>query len=205
MAQEDSAATARLWNVTVLVLPGPLPPLVAVPAVSCSHLVTGHTGAKAQRVEPPWGVEPQTYALRGCSSAPLDALPAPIAHPRALTALRDLGERDPSCQNSCRRPSRKIDCRTGERRIRYAWVRVSRDLSARSARWRRGVPDDLRQGNDRAVPGSAGSLWTTVTLTPGDAVPDPGAPPTGYLQCGRISSRAACGQRQKSRASTRVA
>jgi hypothetical protein len=59
--------------------------------------------------EPPWGVEPQTYALRGWRSVPLSALPAPTAPPTAPRTLGVLGERDPSCQNSCQRSRSKID------------------------------------------------------------------------------------------------
>ncbi len=69
-------------------------------------------------VEPPWGVKPQTYALRGRHSRYLDALPAPTAPRTAPRKLDDLGERDPSCQNSCQR---QIYLRSssgqGERRI----------------------------------------------------------------------------------------
>src|SRR5690242_6092428 len=39
-------------------------------------------------VEPPWGIEPQTYALRVCRSRALHALPAPTAPLAALRALR---------------------------------------------------------------------------------------------------------------------
>jgi hypothetical protein len=83
------------------------------------------------RAEPPWGVEPQTYALRGCRSGSLPALPAPRAPLTALTAPRNLGERDPSCQNSCQRPRRQDRSgRGGERRIRYAYLMCGSELPA---------------------------------------------------------------------------
>ena len=83
------------------------------------------------RAEPPWGVEPQTYALRGCRSGSLRALPAPRAPLTALTAPRNLGERDPSCQNSCQRPRRQDRSgRGGERRIRYAYLMCGSELPA---------------------------------------------------------------------------
>jgi hypothetical protein len=44
-------------------------------------------------VEPPWGVEPQTYALRGNSMSALSAPPAPIARLTALPALTSLRKR----------------------------------------------------------------------------------------------------------------
>jgi len=64
------------------------------------------------------GVEPQTSALRGCRSGSLGALPAPEAPLTALRTPCGLGERDPSCPNSCQR-SRHEDrlSRTGELRI----------------------------------------------------------------------------------------
>lgn len=46
-------------------------------------------------VEPPWGVEPQAYALRGFREAAPNALLAPTAPLYAPAALRDLGERPP--------------------------------------------------------------------------------------------------------------
>jgi FtsP/CotA-like multicopper oxidase with cupredoxin domain len=56
------------------------------------------------------GESPPTHALRGCRSGYLGALPAPIALLTALTALtapRDLAERDPSSENSCQRSERR--------------------------------------------------------------------------------------------------
>ena len=60
-----------------------------------------------QVTEPPWGVEPQTYALRGCRSGSPGRSTSTDSTTTALRAHRDLGERDPSCQNSCQRPRRQ--------------------------------------------------------------------------------------------------
>jgi hypothetical protein len=51
--------------------------------------------------EPPVGIEPTTYALRGRRPAAPSAPPARTARPTPLTALSDLGERRSSCQKSC--------------------------------------------------------------------------------------------------------
>jgi hypothetical protein len=80
-------------------------------------------------VEPPWGVEPQTYALRGCRSGSRGAPPAPRAPHTALPALADLRERDPSCQNSCQGPTREDRLtRGGERRIWHAYLTCGSDV-----------------------------------------------------------------------------
>jgi hypothetical protein len=63
------------------------------------------------RVEPPWGIEPQTYALREARQWATHALAAPIARAIALTALAALGlSTDPfhgpfhACDLASRRP-----------------------------------------------------------------------------------------------------
>jgi hypothetical protein len=50
------------------------------------------------------------YALRGCRFAPLNALPAPIAHPRALRALRDLGNAIRHARTHASDRGAQIDC-----------------------------------------------------------------------------------------------
>jgi hypothetical protein len=65
-----------------------------------SHATSDHTSPAprivaltCRFVEPPVGIEPTTYALRGRRATAQNAPPAPIAHPRAPGALGDLGGR----------------------------------------------------------------------------------------------------------------
>ena len=61
----------------------------------------GSWGWPAALPEPPPGIEPGTYALRGRRCTAPSALPALMPHPSALIALHDPGKRCSSCQPSC--------------------------------------------------------------------------------------------------------
>jgi hypothetical protein len=75
-------------------IPAPTP-------VRAARLLT----VSAECPEPPAGFEPATYALRGRRETAHRAPPAPTAHPTALRALRELGERI-SCPTTCPTTSR---------------------------------------------------------------------------------------------------
>jgi hypothetical protein len=69
--------------------------------------------------EPPVGIEPTTYALRGRREPAPNAPPAPTARSTAPTALSDLAERV-SCPTACptpRPPGRSLALVPGERRL----------------------------------------------------------------------------------------
>src|SRR4051812_9916709 len=53
--------------------------------------------------EPPVGIEPTTYALRGRRAVSPALPPALIGHRTPLRAPGYLGERQPRCQNGCQR------------------------------------------------------------------------------------------------------
>jgi hypothetical protein len=79
--------------------------------VSCHVGVTptggrSSTAAFAQLREPPVGIEPTTYALRGCRETAHRAPPAPIARPTALRPPRNPGEHV-SCPTACPTTSRQ--------------------------------------------------------------------------------------------------
>jgi hypothetical protein len=66
----------------------------------------GLTGALAMNctfVEPPVGIEPTTYALRGRRAVSPALPPALIGHRTPLRAPGHLVERQPRCQNGCQR------------------------------------------------------------------------------------------------------